>query len=67
MLMYNLPIFMDGDATAFLSGLARANGLIKKVRRISCSGHSTFLLKPYPTERESGPDRCRPHRPPGLE
>lgn len=33
MLMYNLPIFMDGDATAFLSGLARANGLIKKVRR----------------------------------
>ena len=34
MLTYNLPIFMEGDATAFLSCVARANGFIKKVRPI---------------------------------
>ena len=32
MLLYNLPIFTDGDANAFLAGVARANGYIKKVR-----------------------------------
>lgn len=32
MLFYNLPAFAAGDANAFLSGVARANGLIKKVR-----------------------------------
>lgn len=31
MLFYNLPAFADGDANAFLSGVARSNGLIKKV------------------------------------
>lgn len=31
MLAYNLPIFTDGDANAFLAGIARANHFIKKV------------------------------------
>lgn len=31
MLFYNIPAFMQGDANAFLSAVARANGLIKKV------------------------------------
>ena len=32
MLMYNLPIFTEDDANAFLAGIARANGYMKKVR-----------------------------------
>ena len=31
MLMYNLPAFPSGDVTAFLSGVARSNHLVKKV------------------------------------
>ena len=31
MLFYNLPAFSDKDTNAFLSALARANGLVKKV------------------------------------
>ena len=31
MLFYNIAAFADGDPTAFLSGVARANSLIKKV------------------------------------
>ena len=32
MLLYNLPAFAKNDATAFLSGVARAHQLVKKVR-----------------------------------
>jgi nuclear GTP-binding protein len=32
MLFYNLPAFSKDDANAFLSGIARANGMVKKVR-----------------------------------
>ena len=32
MLLYNLPAFMNEDSTAFLTGVARAKQLIKKVR-----------------------------------
>lgn len=32
MLFYNLPAFADKDTDAFLRALARASGLIKKVR-----------------------------------
>jgi len=32
MLLYSLPAFTKGDTTAFLSGVARANQLVKKVR-----------------------------------
>ena len=31
MLMYSLPAFAKGDPTSFLSGVARANQLLKKV------------------------------------
>lgn len=31
MLFYNIPAFIERDANAFLSAVARANGLIKKV------------------------------------
>ncbi len=31
MLLYSLPAFVGGDATSFLSGVARASQLIKKV------------------------------------
>jgi hypothetical protein len=31
MLMYSLPAFVRGDVTAFLSGVARSNHLVKKV------------------------------------
>lgn len=32
MLFYNIPAFIEGDTSAFLSAVARANGMIKKVR-----------------------------------
>ena len=32
MLLYSLPAFTKGDPTAFLSGVARANQLVKKVK-----------------------------------
>lgn len=35
MLFYNIPAFAEGDVNAFLSGVARANSLIKKVRILS--------------------------------
>ena len=31
MLAYSLPVFLEGDVTGFLAGLARVSGLIKKV------------------------------------
>ena len=34
MLFYNIPAFIEGDSNAFLSAVARANGLIKKVRLV---------------------------------
>ncbi|KAM5530260.1 hypothetical protein V8D89_016070 [Ganoderma adspersum] len=47
MLMYNLPIFMDGDATAFLSGLARANGFIKKNGSPDLTGAARSVLRDW--------------------
>ena len=55
MLLYNLPIFTDGDANAFLAGVARANGFIKKVRSlpptpssaICAFSRSPVILDPY--------------------
>jgi len=35
MLLYSLPAFSKGDPTAFLSGVARANQLVKKVLSLS--------------------------------
>ena len=42
MVHYCLPAFAQGDADAFLMGVARANALIKKVSKSS--------LRRYPTE-----------------
>lgn len=48
MLAYNLPIFTDGDANAFLAGIARANHFIKKVwshrRRFMCDNRPVLVL-----------------------
>lgn len=41
MLMYSVPAFPKGDPTAFLSGVARANQLLKKVCTMSCT-HTSF-------------------------
>jgi len=35
MLLYNLPAFSTGGFTAFLSGVARANHLVKRVSKLS--------------------------------
>lgn len=35
MVMYGLPAFKSGDGTAFLSGVARSNRLVKKVLFLS--------------------------------
>ena len=37
MLFYNLPAFSKDDTNAFLSCIARSNGLVKKVRVCSAS------------------------------
>ena len=59
MLFYNLPAFAAGDANAFLSGVARANGLIKKVR----STPSLFLPVLHADHDERTGRRPRPrHR-----
>ncbi|KAI1793027.1 P-loop containing nucleoside triphosphate hydrolase protein [Ganoderma leucocontextum] len=47
MLMYNLPIFMEGDATAFLSSLARANGFIKKKGNPDLTGAARTVLRDW--------------------
>ena len=35
MLAYSLPMFLQGDVTGFLAGLARVGGLIKKVGELN--------------------------------
>ncbi len=50
MLFYNLPAFAEKDTTAFLSALARANGLIKKV-------HLTSSIAIYMSDIFSYPGR----------
>lgn len=37
MLFYNIPAFAEDDVNAFLSGVARSNSLVKKVRTFVCS------------------------------
>jgi nuclear GTP-binding protein len=34
MLCYNIPYFAEGDIDAFLTGLARANGRVRKVSQV---------------------------------
>ena len=42
MLMYSIPAFAKGDPTAFLSGVARANQLLKKVCTMTCTHTASF-------------------------
>ncbi|EED81127.1 predicted protein [Postia placenta Mad-698-R] len=49
MLFYNLPAFADGDANAFLSGVARSNGLIKKGGTLDLAGASRIVLRDWST------------------
>ncbi|KAI0352721.1 P-loop containing nucleoside triphosphate hydrolase protein [Trametes cingulata] len=47
MLMYNLPIFTEGDANAFLAGVARANGFIKKKGEPDLAGAARLVLRDW--------------------
>ncbi|KAI0334913.1 P-loop containing nucleoside triphosphate hydrolase protein [Cubamyces sp. BRFM 1775] len=47
MLMYNLPIFTEGDANAFLAGVARANGFVKKRGEPDLTGASRLVLRDW--------------------
>ncbi|GBE79130.1 hypothetical protein BKA93DRAFT_139941 [Sparassis latifolia] len=49
MLFYNLPAFADRDTNAFLSGVARSNGLIKKGGVLDLSGASRIVLRDWST------------------
>jgi nuclear GTP-binding protein len=50
MVFYSLPAFAKGDVDAFLMGVARAQGLIKKVSQtpISHSCHLIFIFLLFP-------------------
>ncbi|KXN83537.1 hypothetical protein AN958_01246 [Leucoagaricus sp. SymC.cos] len=47
MLMYNIPAFTIGDTTAFLSGVARSNHLVKKRGLLDLAGASKIVLRDW--------------------
>ncbi|TEB29419.1 hypothetical protein FA13DRAFT_1734606 [Coprinellus micaceus] len=47
MLLYNLPAFAKNDATAFLSGVARAHQLVKKRGELDLTGASRIVLRDW--------------------
>uniref|UniRef100_A0A8H7Y2E5 CP-type G domain-containing protein n=1 Tax=Psilocybe cubensis TaxID=181762 RepID=A0A8H7Y2E5_PSICU len=47
MLMYSLPAFTKGDPTAFLSGVARANQLLKKKGELDLTGAARVVLRDW--------------------
>ncbi|CAL1704387.1 unnamed protein product [Somion occarium] len=49
MLFYNIPAFAEGDLTAFLSGVARANSLIKKGGVLDLGAASKIVLRDWRT------------------
>ncbi|KAH9938725.1 GNL3L/Grn1 putative GTPase-domain-containing protein [Fomitopsis serialis] len=49
MLFYNLPAFAAGDANAFLAGVARANGLVKKGGVLDLAVASRIVLRDWST------------------
>ncbi|KZT12640.1 uncharacterized protein LAESUDRAFT_766146 [Laetiporus sulphureus 93-53] len=49
MLFYNLPAFTEGDGNAFLSGVARSNGFIKKGSMLDLAGASRLILRDWST------------------
>ena len=67
MLLYSIPAFAKGDADAFLSGVARANQLIKKVHFLSYLRIYGPLSTSLKIERAVRLDRCSTDRIEGLE
>ncbi|KAI0069108.1 hypothetical protein BV25DRAFT_1845130 [Artomyces pyxidatus] len=49
MLFYNLPAYAKGDPSAFLSGVARANGFIKRGGALDLAGASRLVLHDWST------------------
>ncbi|OCH95890.1 hypothetical protein OBBRIDRAFT_441971 [Obba rivulosa] len=49
MLFYNLPAFAEGDSDAFLSGIARSHGLIKKGGVLDLAGAARIVLRDWST------------------
>ncbi|CAA7270739.1 unnamed protein product [Cyclocybe aegerita] len=47
MLLYSLPAFAKGDSTAFLSGVARANQLVKKRGALDLAGAARVVLRDW--------------------
>ncbi|KAF8966516.1 hypothetical protein BDZ97DRAFT_1808256 [Flammula alnicola] len=47
MLLYSLPAFVKGDPTAFLSGVARANQLVKKKGELDLTGAARIVLRDW--------------------
>ncbi|KDR74391.1 hypothetical protein GALMADRAFT_250307 [Galerina marginata CBS 339.88] len=47
MLLYSLPAFAKGDPTAFLSGVARANQLVKKKGEPDLTGAARIVLRDW--------------------
>ncbi|KAH9950048.1 hypothetical protein B0H21DRAFT_21208 [Amylocystis lapponica] len=70
MLFYNLAAFADGDANAFLSGVARSNGLVKKGGVLDLAGASRIVLRDWSTgkfPRYTMPPSPAPTPAPGTE
>ncbi|PCH41575.1 hypothetical protein WOLCODRAFT_119235 [Wolfiporia cocos MD-104 SS10] len=53
MLFYNLPAFADDDGTAFLTALARANGMIKKGGVLDLASTARHILRDWGTGKLS--------------
>ncbi|KAI5124889.1 hypothetical protein M0805_007318 [Coniferiporia weirii] len=51
MLFYTLPAFTPDDATAFLSALARARGLVKRRGELDHAGAARIVLRDWSTGR----------------
>jgi len=47
MLLYNLPAFSKGDTDAFLSSLARSNGMVKKGGALDLTGAARIVLRDW--------------------
>jgi nuclear GTP-binding protein len=47
MLFYNLPAFSKGDTNAFLSGIARSNGMVKKGGALDQAGAARIVLRDW--------------------
>ncbi|KAF8189693.1 GTP-binding protein [Pholiota molesta] len=47
MLLYSLPAFVKGDLTSFLSGVARANQLVKRKGELDLTGAARIVLRDW--------------------